>query len=386
MMSEIYKPGRKQQWYNLAVNEDASEASAYLYDDIGGYGITAKDFIEEVNYLKAKNLNVRINSYGGEIDQGVAIYNFLKDYDGEVNVYVDGIAASIASVIAMAGDKVIMGEAALMFIHNPWTMAAGDAASFQKEAANLQKRKAALMAIYTAKTGIASEIISQLMDEETLLNAKEAVEMGFANSIDEIEQPEMAFNSSMYNKIVSAMARKLKTEENKMDEKPVNQEPVEEEVAEVAPDTKTNEVDTEADNNVCPNCGKELAMEYEEEKMEEDETYKSEETEEEVPNARAEFNQFVDAFGMERAAEYFAAGLSLVDAKAAYMDALIVENKDLKAKLSAVETVKPVASKVDDASDAPISFTRLQISKMSKEEYARNKQEILKAYAEGRIK
>ena len=376
MNNEVYKPG-KRRWYNLATNDETGEASAYLYDDIGGYGITAKDFIEEVNFLKAGRLNVRINSYGGEIDQGVAIYNFLKQRKDETYVYVDGIAASIASIIAMAGDKVIMGEAALMFIHNPWTMTAGDAESLQREAANLEKRKAALLAIYTEKTGLPADLLSQMMDEETLLNAEEAVAMGFATEMDSIKEPEMAFNSTMYNKVVSAMARKIKNgEANMSDEAPV----VEEEVAPVAEEVATEEVP------VVEEVKPEASVEPEQVEQVEEAAPEVEEQPEVVVDARAEFKEFVAAFGPDRAANYFAAGFSMEAAKAAYMDELVKENADLKAKLASSETVKPVASKPSDDSDVPVTFTREQIRRMSAEDYRKHRNEINKAQAEGRIK
>jgi ATP-dependent protease ClpP protease subunit len=377
MQNEVYKPG-KRRWYNLATNDETGEASAYLYDDIGGYGITAKDFIEEVNFLKAGRLNVRINSYGGEIDQGVAIYNYLKQRKDETYVYVDGIAASIASIIAMAGDKIIMGEAALMFIHNPWTMTAGDAESLQREAANLEKRKAALLAIYTEKTGLPADLLSQMMDEETLLNAEEAVSMGFADEMDSIKEPEMAFNSTMYNKVVSAMARKIKHEEVNMSEKTPE---VIEEVAPVAEELATEEVP------VVEEVNPEASVEPEQvEQAEEAAPEVIEDQPEVVVDARAEFKEFVNAFGPDRAANYFAAGLSMEAAKAAYMDELVKENADLKAKLANTETVKPVASKPSDDSDVPVTFTREQIRRMSAEDYRKNREAINKAQAEGRIK
>jgi ATP-dependent protease ClpP protease subunit len=376
MNSEVYKPG-KRRWYNLAVNDETGEASAYLYDDIGGYGITAKDFIEEVNFLKAGRLNVRINSYGGEIDQGVAIYNYLKQRKEETYVYIDGIAASIASIIAMAGDKIIMGEAALMFIHNPWAMTAGDAGSLQREAANLEKRKAALLAIYADKTGLPADLLSQMMDEETLLNAEEAVAMGFADEMDAIKEPEMAFNSTMYNKVVSAMARKIKNgEANMSDEAPV----VEEEVAPVAAEVATEEVP------VVEEVKPEASVEPERVEHAEEVAPKVEDQPEVVVDARAEFKEFVNAFGPDRAANYFAAGFSMADAKAAHMDELVKENADLKAKLANTETVKPVASKPNDDSDVPLTFTRDQIRRMSAEDYRKNREAINKAQAEGRIK
>lgn len=388
MASEVFHPNlSKRSWFNLAYEEQDQSANAYIYDDIGMFGIKAKDFIEEVNTVKANKLNVFINSYGGEIDEGVAIYNFLNRFNGEVTIRVDGMAASIASVIAMAGDKVIMPKASLMFIHNPWTMTAGDAATLQKEAQDLEKRKAALMAIYAEKTGLPSEVISQMMDEETLLSAEEAVEMKFADAMEEPMEKTMAYNAAMQHRIVKAMARKLKHEDKAMVEevKPVNQEPVEVAAEPITPDSKTDVVNPEA--SVCEKCGKQLAGEYkeDEEKMAE-EMPKEEPKAEAVIDARAEFKNFVERFGQERAGRYFAAGLVFVDAEKAYLAEIEKENAELKAKLASVDVVKPVAARMNDASDVEPTFTRAQIAKMSKEEYAKNKHLIYKAQAEGRIK
>jgi ATP-dependent Clp endopeptidase proteolytic subunit ClpP len=392
-MNEVFHPGMKRSWFNLAYEKDGETASAYIYDDIGLYGVMAKDFIEEVNTSGPKNLNVYINSYGGEIDEGVAIYNFLNRFPGNVTIRVDGMAASIASIIAMAGDTVIMPKSSLMFIHNPWTMAAGDADQLQREAANLEKRKASLMAIYADKTGLPAEQLSQIMDDETLLNAEEAVALGFADMIEDAPAVASAYNATLYNKVLCAMAKKMKTEEMHMDAeiKPVNQEPEEVKDVELTPDSKTDDVDTEAKAETCPNCGKEVvAMEDDkEEEMKAEEMPKADEPivyeKKEEYDARAEFKSFVDSFGPERAANYFSAGYSMVEAKAAYLGELEKENADLKARVAS-ETVKPVASKPSDASDSPTTFTREQVRRMSAEDYRKNRSAINKAQAEGRIK
>lgn len=389
-MNEVFRPGMKRNWFNLAVEENGETANAYIYDDIGLYGITAKDFIEQVGSLGAKNLNVHINSYGGEIDEGVAIYNFLNRFAGTVTIKIDGMAASIASIIAMAGDKVVMPKSALMFIHNPWTMTVGDADTLQREAANLEKRKASLVAIYSDKTGLSADILSKIMDDETLLNAEEAVEMKFADEIEEVQAESFASNRVLYNRVLCAMAKKMKHGDQNMAEEitPKDQEPEATE-AEITPDSKTDDVESKA--NACPHCGKDLAEEMPDEEVKDEEMPKedepvAEEKEEEQFDARAEFKKFVDAFGTDRAGGYFAAGLSFDDAKAAYVAELAKENAELKAKLSAGESVKPVASKPSDASDVPVMFTRDQIRRMTPEEYRKNRDAINKAQAEGRIK
>jgi hypothetical protein len=279
-----------------------------------------------------------------------------------------------------------------MFIHNPWTMAAGDADQLQREAANLEKRKASLMAIYADKTGLPAEQLSQIMDDETLLNAEEAVALGFADMIEDAPAVASAYNATLYNKVLCAMAKKLKHEDMNMAEeiKPKDQEPEEVKDVELAPDSKTEEVDPEAKAEICPNCGKELAKEKEDDEMKAEEMPKedepvAEEKKEEQYDARAEFKSFVDSFGPERAANYFSAGYSMVEAKAAYLGELEKENADLKSRVAS-ETVKPVASKPSDASDSPTTFTREQVRRMSAEDYRKNRSAINKAQAEGRIK
>jgi ATP-dependent protease ClpP protease subunit/glutaredoxin len=387
-----YHPSVKRSWFNIAQENDALSVDLYLYDDIGMFGVKAKDLIEEVNTVKAQNLKVHINSYGGEIDEGIAIYSYLSRFPGEVTIYIDGIAASIASVIAMAGDKVIMSPAGLMYIHNPWTMTAGDAEDLQREAANLTKRKAALVAVYAEKTGLPSATIEKLMDDETLLNAEEAVELGFADEIESADRPDeaRAYAATMFNRVLMSMARKLNKENTDMtDDK--DQEPVEtKEDDVVTPDSRTDEVDVEAEASVCPHCGKTLAADEEDEpkaeEMPEEEKPEAEEDDKEKYNARAEFKNFVNAFGPDRAANYFAAGLSMAEAKAKYSDELVKENADLRSRLESAEIVKPVGSKPSDQSESPATFTREQIRKMSAEEYRRNRNAINKAQSEGRIK
>ena len=171
----------KKGWYEVrnAVN-GAAEIS--IHDEIGGWGVTAKDFIDEVRALgTVAGLNVHINSPGGSVFEGLAIYNFLKRLDN-VTVYVDGLAASIASVIAMAG-RVVMPENAMLMIHDPSLLAMGTAAELRAAADALDKVKASLVTVYTAKSGKEAGEIEAVMSAETWLTAAEAVEMGFADEL-----------------------------------------------------------------------------------------------------------------------------------------------------------------------------------------------------------
>jgi ATP-dependent Clp endopeptidase proteolytic subunit ClpP len=146
--------------------------------------LDAKTIIQQVQALgDLDELVVRVNSGGGFVFEGLAIYNFLNGYKGNVSVFVDGIAASMASVICMAGDTITMPENALMMIHNPWDLSIGDADQLRKDADVLEKVKDSLVSVYVAKTGKSRGDISELMDAETWFSAQEALDNGFIDVI-----------------------------------------------------------------------------------------------------------------------------------------------------------------------------------------------------------
>jgi len=144
--------------------------------------VTPREFEKE---LKAGSgpVTVWINSYGGDVFAAARIYNMLREYKGKVTVKIDGIAASAASVIAMAGDEVLMSPVATMMIHNPWTYAAGDARDFERVQRELDSVKQTIVNAYEIKTGLSREEISALMDDETYFDAKYAIEKKFADGI-----------------------------------------------------------------------------------------------------------------------------------------------------------------------------------------------------------
>jgi len=155
-----------------------------IYDDIGvdwyGDGISAKSIKDKLDRMSG-DITVRINSPGGDVFEGIAIYNLLKGRD--VSVVVDGLAASAASVIAMAGANIAVGRGAMLMIHNPWTMTVGDAAEMDKTASMLREVGASLADIYENRTGLARETISAMMDAETWISADDARTMGFVDAI-----------------------------------------------------------------------------------------------------------------------------------------------------------------------------------------------------------
>ena len=173
-----------RHWYAIQQTADG-EAEVSIYDEIGFGGVTAKSFLSELKKLSGQRVHLRINSVGGSVVEGAAIYNALRRHKGGLVVHIDALAASMASVIAMAGDETLIADNALVMIHNPWGMTMGDADELRKEADILDKLKATLVNAYVRKTGMEAEQVAQMMDDETWLDATEAVALGFADAIED---------------------------------------------------------------------------------------------------------------------------------------------------------------------------------------------------------
>ncbi|WOO43154.1 head maturation protease, ClpP-related [Rubellicoccus peritrichatus] len=183
-----------KNWFEIKNTAKSDTAEIYIFDEIGLWGITAKDFISELKQVKASNIHLHINSPGGSVFDGQAIHNAIKNNSAHVTTYVDGIAASIASVIALAGDTVFMPENALLMIHNPSGGCLGESQDMRKLADALDKIRDSIATVYMNKTGKSEEEIIEMMDAETWLTAAEALEAGF---IDTVSDPvEMAANFS----------------------------------------------------------------------------------------------------------------------------------------------------------------------------------------------
>lgn len=168
---------------------DYETGEIFLYDAIGDpyWGmIGAESVIGDLAKMGGKRITMRISSPGGSVDEGRLIYNALKRYQGGVDVVVDSSAYSIASYIAMAGDRVVMAKNAMMMIHNPWTMAFGDAAELRKTADVLDKYRDSIVDAYTDKAGKDKKKMMAILDAETWYTAQEAVEAGFATEVGDI--------------------------------------------------------------------------------------------------------------------------------------------------------------------------------------------------------
>jgi ATP-dependent protease ClpP protease subunit len=173
-------------------NEAAEEADLLIYGTIGdwdGWDDTVpKRFAEDLAKVTANRLNIRINSPGGDVFAGQAIYSQLKSWNKEkkreVVARVDGLAASAASLVAMAADRIIMPKNSTMMIHNPWSAACGEAKDFRKAADTLDVIREGLVAAYAAKTGLSEDRIKGMLDDETWMTAGEAKALGFADEVD----------------------------------------------------------------------------------------------------------------------------------------------------------------------------------------------------------
>lgn len=197
---DIRKPSLIERWLEI---EDDSRVDAYSF----------KDALNEVN---TPNLLVRINSMGGSVSEGLAIYGLLSDFNGHLITQVDGFACSAASVIFMSGQERIMPENGLLMIHNAWTDACGDPNELRKAADDLEIITKPSVNIYVNKTGLSEEEIKNMMDKETWMDYKSAFEKGFATSIqknDTIQQSIKDINSYIRNLVIKNQELTTKLEE-----------------------------------------------------------------------------------------------------------------------------------------------------------------------------
>lgn len=172
-----------RNWYSIEAKDDGNESSAdiYIFDYIGYWDISARRFINELKALDVDKINLHINSPGGLVFDGIAIQNSLKHHKAKVTVYIDGLAASIASVIALAGDEVRIADNAYVMIHNPASIVWGEAKDMLKEAEVLNKIADGIAGDYSRKMGVTPAEAREMMDEETWWLGQEAVDSGFAD-------------------------------------------------------------------------------------------------------------------------------------------------------------------------------------------------------------
>lgn len=223
-----------QKFWNLVLPEEAEKpAELYLEGEIAAeswYGdeVTPKQFREELASVSGRDVTVWINSPGGDVFAASIIYTALMEHKGAVTVKIEGLAASAASVIAMAGDKVLMAPTAFLMIHNPWSMGCGDAEELRHTAAVLDEIADGLVLAYEIKTGLPRDTIRQMMADETWMSAQAAIDNGFADGMllrgSETDAQNVLRNCKFGS--IAACARTLKRISAKMPEppKPANQE------------------------------------------------------------------------------------------------------------------------------------------------------------------
>jgi len=182
----------KKFWKLKALDEKTGDLT--LYGEISNETwwedeVTPKEFKSDLDDLgEIDTLNIYINSPGGDVFAGQAIYSMLKRHKAHKNVYIDGLAASIASVIAMSGDTIFMPKNAMMMLHNPWTIGIGNSEEFRKLAEDLDKIRESLIAAYEGHSALTRDEIISIMDAETWLTATECEEYGFCDVVQEEKQ------------------------------------------------------------------------------------------------------------------------------------------------------------------------------------------------------
>jgi len=190
----IFKPKARAGHKIEAKNK---EATIYIYDEISWWGVDAAVLVKDIAAIEADTIHLRINSPGGSVFDGMAIYNSLKQHKAKVITHIDGLAASIASIIALAGDEVVAGEGAYMMIHSPWSIIAGDSDDLRKEADLLDKVAGTISEIYQNKSGMKSEDVLDMMAAETWMTGAEALEKRFIDKIETSEKAEKAQNKAI---------------------------------------------------------------------------------------------------------------------------------------------------------------------------------------------
>ncbi len=216
-MSNLLKLKNKSQPFEIR-NKTATKAEIVLYGAIGpgGWfeeGISAKSFQKELKTLEptVNEITVRINSPGGDVFDGITIYNLLKSHSAKIIVRIDGLAASIASIIALAGDEIIMGEGALYMVHLPWTGRYGNRMDFENTINLLLDIEEQMVSIYAKKTGMGRAEIKSMLEEETWLDADDSIEKGFVDKKSDEESLPVAA-SAMASATWLRKVPKMKTE------------------------------------------------------------------------------------------------------------------------------------------------------------------------------
>ncbi|MBW7947025.1 MAG: Clp protease ClpP [Sphingomonadaceae bacterium] len=195
-------------WYTIRAR--ASGAEVLIYDEIGAYGVSAKGFLAELGALPdGVPIDLRLNSPGGSVFDAVAIYNALQRHNGSITAWIDGVAASAASYVAMAGDEIVMPENAFLMIHDPSGLVMGTAADMREMADNMDKIAGGMVRGYAARSGRSEEEIAALMAAETWFDAAAALEAGLATRMIEPVRIAASFDIARFRNAPPALAEAI---------------------------------------------------------------------------------------------------------------------------------------------------------------------------------
>ncbi len=197
--ARIFNQRSRRDWYKIVENKADEPVDIYIYDEIGLWGLTAADFVKDLQAVKASAINLHLNSPGGDVFDGIAIYNGLKQHAANVHVQVDSLAASIGSVIAMAGDSITMAKHSTMMIHDPSGLAFGNAEDMRKTADVLDQLGDTIAGVYAERAGGSVRDWRNRMLDETWYTDQGAVDAGLADQVAGDATAENAFDLSMFN-------------------------------------------------------------------------------------------------------------------------------------------------------------------------------------------
>lgn len=246
------KKNNKKQYYSLYQEEDTAvlnifgDITSWAWEELGEMSnVLLSKKLEELGDVSV--IDVYINSYGGEVAEGLAIYNALKRHKAKIRTHVDGFACSIASVIFMAGDERIMPSTSCLMIHNPWTVTAGNAKELRKQAEDLDVIGECSINAYMEHVNISEDELKELLDNETWLSSKEAVEKGFATEVDESEESDNVSQSVKGKVIEMLLKNNVKQECNSNSLEETTEEPPKEEDNVSTEDTSSDNISLNAD-------------------------------------------------------------------------------------------------------------------------------------------
>lgn len=212
-MNKFYALEKKENGADITIFGDIT-SFPWTESDVSSYQLS-----KEIAGLDVDTINVHLNSYGGEVSAGLAIYNSLKQHKAKVKTYCDGFACSIASVIFMAGEERIMSNASMLMIHNPWTHTEGNAQELRKTAEDLDKMSQASVNAYMEKVHISEEDVKRLLEEETWLMPSEALDFGFATAITG-EEPQARYSQSVRKHVMQKLSARQREPETELKPEP----------------------------------------------------------------------------------------------------------------------------------------------------------------------